>query len=114
VVAAIETELKRTRIVRDDEVGTLQAGVPLADLSAWVQIRQGLGAAPEVRSVRVDRFGRGGATVTIAYVGGLEGLVGALGRRGLSLAQENDGWQLRQAADPGAFPPPPPASPPTR
>lgn len=114
VVAAVESDLKRTRIAPPGPPATLQAGVPLVDLSTWVQIRQELGSLPEVRSVRVDRFGRGGATVTLAYVGGLDTLVGALGRRGLSLVQESGGWQLRQAGGLGGSPPPSPASPPTR
>jgi hypothetical protein len=114
VVAAVESDLKRTRIAPAKPPEDLQAGVPLVDLSTWVQIRQELGSLPEVRSVRVDRFGRGGATVTLAYVGGLDALVGALERRGLSLVQENGGWQLRQAGGLGGSLAPSPASPPTR
>ena len=114
VVAAVESDLKRTRIAPAGPTETLQAGVPLVDLSAWVQIRQELGSVAEVRSVRVDRFGRGAATVTLAYVGGLGALVDALERRGLALVQENGGWQLRQAGGLEGSLAPSPASPPTR
>jgi hypothetical protein len=44
---------------------------------------------------------RGGATVTIAYVGGLEGLVGALGRRGLSLARRTTDGNCDKRPTPG-------------
>lgn len=114
VVAALEADLKRTRLTPEAPPATLQAGVLLADLSSWVQIRRGLETLPEVRSVSVDRLGRGAATITIAYVGGLEGLQGSLAGRGLALVQENERWQLRQAGVPGAFPAPSPASPATR
>jgi hypothetical protein len=48
-VAAVELGIKRRLIVRDTQLSTLRVGVPLADLSSWVQIRRTLGGVPEVR-----------------------------------------------------------------
>jgi hypothetical protein len=112
-VAAVELGLKRRLIVRDTQLSTLQVGVPLADLSSWVQIRRTLGGVPEVRSVRVDSFGRPEAVVSIDYAGGLDGLTAALRRAGLALDEENGEWRLRRAGGPAGFQAPPPASPAT-
>ena len=102
-VLAIEDELKRRLLIREDELARLQLGVPLADLSDWVQIKRTLGALPEVRRVDVDRFSRSGALITIGYVGDLDALIGVMERAGLSLAEENGAWQLRQAGGLGAY-----------
>ena len=102
-VAAVELGIKRRLIVRDTQLSTIRVGVPLADLSSWVQIRRTLGGVPEVRSVRVDSFGRPEAMVSIDYAGGLDGLTAAMQRAGLALDEENGGWRLRQAGGPGGL-----------
>lgn len=112
-VAAVELGIKRRLIVRDTQLSTLRVGVPLADLSSWVQIRRTLGGVPEVRSVRVDSFGRPEAMVSIDYAGGLEGLTAAMQRAGLALDEENGEWRLRQAGGPGGLQAPSSASPAT-
>jgi hypothetical protein len=102
-VPGVELAVKRRLIVPEEELAEISVGVPLADLRGWVQIRRTLGALPEVRSVRVDRFALSEAALTIAYAGDLGGLVGAVERAGLALVEEDGGWRLRRADGPGAY-----------
>jgi hypothetical protein len=71
-----------------------------------VHIRRDLTALPEVRWVTVDSFTQSRARVTIGHLGDIERLSGAVGRIGLSLAEETEGWLLRPA-DMLAVPPDP-------
>ena len=103
-IVAIEDDWKLRTAAQAAQVSTIQAAVPLADLAGWVQIRRDLTALPEVRWVTVDSFTQSLARVTIGHLGDLERLTGAVGRIGLSLAEETDGWHLRPA-DVWAAPP---------
>jgi hypothetical protein len=114
VVAAIEDDWKRRTLSRDLGAATVVAAVPLADLAGWVQIRSDLSSLPEVQSLTVESVSRTGARVAIGYDGDLAQLSSALGRVGLALAEENDGWHLRPAVGPAALPAPSPVLPPTR
>jgi hypothetical protein len=114
VIAAIEDDWKRQTLVRAEPLSAVTVAVPLVDLAGWVQIRRQLTALPEVRSVQVDAFGQTDARVTLAFVGGLEQLMAAVERVGLSLAQENDGWHLRPAGGPAAYQTPSSVLPATR
>jgi hypothetical protein len=96
-ILAIEDDWKLRTAARVAKVSTVQATVALADLAGWVQIRRDLTALPEVRWVMVDSFTQNRAKVTIGHLGDLERLTGAVGRIGLSLAEETDGWLLRPA-----------------
>jgi hypothetical protein len=80
-------------------VSTLQALVPLADLTGWIQIKQALEATPEIRAVTVKRFSRQEAGLQLDYVGDLERLRSALQMRAIVMDQEMDGWRLRRAGD---------------
>lgn len=113
VIGAIENDWKRQTLVRTGPVSLLSAALPLADLASWVQIRRQLTGLPEIRSVQVDSFAQTEARLTIGYAGDLPQLAAAVERIGLSLAQENDGWHLRPAGGPAAYPAPSPALPAT-
>jgi hypothetical protein len=113
VVAAIEDDWKRRTAGHVEPVTELAVAVPLADLPGWVQIRRELTGLPEVRSLGVDSFAQSEARVTIGYQGDLERLVAAVGRVGLSLAEESDGWRLRPAGGLADFPAPAAVSPAT-
>jgi hypothetical protein len=110
-IVAIEDAWKRQTLVRVGPVALISAAVPLADLASWVQIRRELAGLPEVRSVQVESFAQTEARVTIGYEGDLPQLAAAVERVGLSLAQENDGWHLRPAGVPAAWPAPSPGLP---
>ena len=89
-------------------VSTVAATVPLAGLASWVQIKRELTALPEVRWVAVGSFTQTRARVTIGHLGDLERLKAAVGRVGLELIEETDGWQLRPAGalgEPSVFTP---------
>ena len=111
VVTAIEDDWKRRTAGHIEPVTRLAVAVPLADLAGWVQIRRELTGLQEVRSLGIDSFTQAEARVTIDYQGDLEGLIAAVGRSGLSLAEESDGWRLRAAGGlvdysvPAAVPP---------
>lgn len=107
VVDAIEEDWKRRTLVPLDELSTLVAAVPLADLSGWVQIRNDLAGVREVRSLRVESFSRAGARVEIGYAGELVELALALERAGLALVEEDGAWHLRPATGPVGLPTPP-------
>ncbi len=96
-VLAIEDDWKLRTAARAAKVSTLDVTVPLADLAGWVHIRRDLTALPEVRWVTVDSFTQSRARVTIGHLGDVERLSGAVGRIGLSLAEETEGWLLRPA-----------------
>jgi hypothetical protein len=96
-IAAIEDDWKLRTAAQAARVSTVEATVPLADLAGWVQIRRDLTALPEVRWVTVDSFTQNRAQVTIGHLGDIERLSGAVGRIGLSLAEETEGWLLRPA-----------------
>ena len=105
-ILAVEDDWKRRTAAQAAQVSTVQATVPLADLAGWVHIRRDLTALPEVRWVTVDSFTQSRAVVTIGHLGDMERLTGAVGRIGLALAEETDGWLLRPA-DVWAAPPVP-------
>jgi hypothetical protein len=102
-VEAVSGSTKRRLIAPAGATASVSVGVPLADLGTWVQIRRTLGALPEVRNLRVERFNRAGAVITIAYTGDIDLLVAAVRRAGLSLAEESGAWQLRRAGGPAAL-----------
>ena len=105
-ILAIEDDWKLRTAAKAAKVSTVAATVPLADLAGWVHIRRDLTALPEVRWVTVDSFTQSRARVTIGHLGDIERLSGAVGRIGLSLAEETEGWLLRPA-DMLAVPPDP-------
>lgn len=88
---------RRAGLVRADRPAALALSVPLADLAGWVQIRRELETLPEVRELRIASIARHRAELVLRYVGDLERLRDGLARRGLELAQEGGGWQLRAA-----------------
>jgi hypothetical protein len=102
-VEAVSGGIKRRLIAPVGATAAVTVGVPLVDLGTWVQIRQALGALPEVQSLRVERFNRAEAVITIAYTGDIDQLVAAVRRAGLSLAEESGAWQLRQVGGPAAL-----------
>lgn len=107
-IVAVEDDWKRRTAEQASAVSTLGATVPLAGLASWVQIKRELTALPEVRWVAVGSFTQTRARVTIGHLGDLERLKAAVGRTGLALIEETDGWQLRPAGvlgDPSVFPP---------
>lgn len=98
-------ETWRRGLVRSDRLAELAIVVPLADLAGWVQIRQQLETLPEIREVRIVSIGRRRAEIVLRHAGDLERLREGLGRRGLVLAEEGGGWQLRAAGVPPAAAP---------
>ena len=96
-IVALEDDWKRRTAEQASAVSTLDAAVPLAGLGSWVQIRRELTALPEVRWVAVGSFTQSRARITIGHLGDLERLKAAVGRAGLALIEETDGWQLRPA-----------------
>lgn len=103
VIAAIEDSWKAQTIGRDEAMQKLPVVVPLAGLQAWVQIKRDLGELEEIRSLTVDMFSQSEARVQIGFVGELEPLRAAVGRVGLALDQESDGWRLHPADEPAAL-----------
>lgn len=103
VIAAIEDNWKADTIGRAEALQVLPVVVPLAGLRAWVQIKRDLGELDEIRSVTVDEFSQSEARVQIGFVGDLEPLKAAVGRVGLALDQESDGWRLHPADEPAAL-----------
>jgi hypothetical protein len=104
-VAALRRGLTAATAAPTGPVQSMAMVVPLADLASWVQIRQGLEGAPEVRALRVDRFARDRAELTMSFVGDTDTLREALARRGIVLLSENGEWHLLPADGrrPGAF-----------
>ncbi len=96
-LARLEESWRRTALVRSDQLVELTVSVPLADLSSWVQIRRELETLPEIRELRIARIGRERAELVVSYPGDLDRLRAGLARRGLELALEDGGWQLRAA-----------------
>jgi hypothetical protein len=114
VVAAVEDAWKRDTLSDLGPASALPVAVPLADLRGWVQIREDLTSLPEIRSLGVESFTQREARVMIGYRGGLDELMAAVERVGLSLALESDGWRLRPAGGlPAAYQAPSPALPAT-
>jgi Uncharacterized protein conserved in bacteria (DUF2066) len=113
VIAAIEEDWTRETLVDLGPASALPVAVPLADLRGWVQIRDELTGLPEVRAVDVETFAQDEARVLIGYRGGLDELMAAVERVGLSLALESDGWRLRPAGGPAAYRAPSPVLPAT-
>jgi hypothetical protein len=103
VIASIEDDWKAETIGRTEGMQVLPVVVPLAGLRAWVQISRDLGALEEIRSVTLDMFSQSEARVQIGFVGDLEPLKAAVGRIGLALDQESDGWRLHPADEPAAL-----------
>lgn len=104
-VARLVETWRRSGLVRSDRLADLAVAVPLADLAGWVQIRRELESLPEIREVRVVSIGRARAEVVLRHAGDLDRLREALARRGLVLAEEGGGWQLRVAGVPPAAAP---------
>lgn len=104
VVAAIEDDWKRETLVSLDALSSLTAAVPLADLAGWVQVRDQLERLREVRSLQLVSLNQSQARVAIGHAGDLGELAAALGRVGLALTEESDGWHLRPAVGPAALP----------
>lgn len=102
-VAALELGWKRDRLARASQTGSITVEVPLADLSAWVQIRRDLESLPVLRRLRIDSLGRARASLTLDYMGETRDLENALMRVGLALSQENDRWRLLPAGGRGAM-----------
>jgi hypothetical protein len=111
-VAALERSWKQDSLVRAGTARSLLVEVPLADLSAWVQIRRVLETLPVVRRLRIDSLERARASLTIDYLGEPRDLEAALLRVGLSLVQENDRWRLLRAGGRGVIEVPLAAPPP--
>ena len=105
-ILAAEDDWKAQNLVPPGALSALPVVVPLVDLASWVQIRSRLASTPGVHDVAVDVLSRNQASITINYAGGLADLEQALGRQGLTLAQENNEWLLRQAGDRAASPGP--------
>jgi hypothetical protein len=103
VIASIEDDWKAETIGRTEGIQVLPVVVPLAGLRAWVQISRDLGTLEEIRSVTLDMFSQSEARVQIGFVGDLEPLKAAVGRVGLALDQESDGWRLHPADEPAAL-----------
>ena len=107
-IVAVEDDWKQRTAEQAAAVSTIAATVPLAGLAGWVQIKRELTALPEVRWVAVGSFTQTQARVTIGHLGDLERLKAAVGRAGLELIEETDGWQLRPAGalgEPSVFTP---------
>lgn len=107
-IVAVEDDWKQRTAEQAAAVSTVAATVPLAGLASWVQIKRELTALPEVRWVAVGSFTQTRARVTIGHLGDLERLKAAVGRAGLELIEETDGWQLRPAGalgEPSVFTP---------
>ncbi|MFZ1429342.1 MAG: DUF2066 domain-containing protein [Geminicoccaceae bacterium] len=103
VIASIEDNWKAETIGQTEAMQVLPVVVPLAGLRAWVQISRDLGTLEEIRSVTLDMFSQSEARVQIGFVGDLEPLKAAVGRVGLALDQESDGWRLHPADEPAAL-----------
>lgn len=104
VIAAIEDDWKRETLVPLDALSSLTAVVPLADLAGWVQVRDQLERLREVRSLQLVSLSQSQARVLIGHAGDIGELTAALGRVGLALVEESDGWHLRPAVGPAALP----------
>jgi hypothetical protein len=99
MLASVDSALAGSVVRSDAIVELLSVTVPLADLAAWVQIRQALADMPEIRTTKVERISRQKAQLVLGHVGSVESLRSALQRRGLELSQENEGWRLLRAGD---------------
>ncbi|HEX2525073.1 MAG TPA: DUF2066 domain-containing protein [Geminicoccus sp.] len=99
LLASLDTQVASQVVRSNATVELLTATVPLADLAAWVQIRQALSQIPEIRTTTVERITRREARVVLGHVGSLDELRDAMRARGLELSQENEGWRLLRAGD---------------
>ncbi len=110
---ALEKDWQDDNLVRLDNLATVSLRVPLAGLSDWVQVRQGMESLPEVRETVVRRLSQREATLELRYIGGREALFDALGANGMRVSQEANEWRLRRAGvrdDPWERSPEPPRS----
>lgn len=97
--AALDSQISQSVVRSDATVALLKVTVPLADLAAWVQIRQALAETPEIRTTQIARISQQEAEMVLGHLGSVDELGTALQRHGLALSQEMDGWRLRRAGD---------------
>lgn len=105
VLGEIEEGWKAATLVDTSQSGTLQATVPIGQLSDWIAIRRRLEAIPAIRQVEVEGLGVGEARIALAYSGTVEQLRSALAQADLILSQEGAGWTLRSGARPASSEP---------
>lgn len=98
VVRKLDQQWKNTTAVSAGaEENSLPVLVPVAGLEEWMDIRQKLTAAPQVKTVQVLAISAGQADIVLHYRGELTAALDGLAHNGLSIQQENGYWVLRKA-----------------
>lgn len=74
--------------------GTLDAAVPIRQMSDWVQVRQRLAGVAAVKRVTVRQLETERASISIEHSGSPEELQRLLATAGLALTRDGDGWRI--------------------
>jgi hypothetical protein len=91
---SLDEQWKSANLLRYDQPGIMLVDVPIARLSDWVGIHQGLQSLPEISEVEIAAFARETVRARIRYIGDEQRLEQALARLGLALSREGESWRL--------------------
>jgi hypothetical protein len=91
---SLDEEWKSANLLRYDQPGLMVVDVPIARLSDWVGIHQGLQSLPEISEVDIAAFARETVRARIRYIGDEQRLEQSLARLGLALSREGESWRL--------------------
>lgn len=99
---SLDVEWKSANLLRYDQPGLMVVDVPIARLSDWVGIQEGLRSLPEVSDVEIAAFARETVRARVRYIGDEQRLQQSLARLGLALSREGESWRLLpMAGSPG-------------
>ena len=91
---SLDEEWKSANLLRYDQPGLMVVDIPIARLSDWVGIHQGLQSLPEISDVDIAAFARETVRARIRYIGDEQRLEQSLARLGLALSREGESWRL--------------------
>jgi hypothetical protein len=91
---SLDEEWKSANLLRYDQPGLMVVDIPIARLSDWVGIHQGLQSLPEISEVDIAAFARETVRARIRYIGDEQRLEQSLARLGLALSREGESWRL--------------------
>jgi Uncharacterized protein conserved in bacteria (DUF2066) len=95
---SLDEEWKSANLLRYDQPGLMVVDVPIARLSDWVGIQQGLQSLPEISEIDIAAFARETVRAQIRYIGDEQRLEQSLARLGLTLSREGESWRLLRMA----------------
>jgi hypothetical protein len=91
---SLDEQWKSANLLRYDQPGLMVVDVPIARLSDWVRIQQGLQSLPEISEISIAAFARETVRARIRYIGDEQRLEQSLSRLGLALSREGESWRL--------------------